>query len=77
MLAITPRWRVVAKIISERLGKVYGGDYVQQVSAGTRTNTKVEAALRDIGFMQDQLSTLTAVPTKKGARSGRVSQVAA
>lgn len=77
LLAIKPRWSAVAAVVSERLGKSYGGDYVQQVSAGTRNNAKVEEVLRELGAMRDQLSQLTATAAPRTSRLKRASQVAA
>lgn len=69
LLVVRPRWATVAAVVSERLGKVYGGDYVQQVSAGTRVNSRVKEVLRDLGVMKDQLSKLTPTPAPKSKRS--------
>lgn len=73
LLAIKPRWSAVAAVVSERLGKSYGGDYIQQVSAGTRNNTKVEAILRELGAMRDQIAQLTAAPAQRVSRMKRTS----
>ena len=67
LLAVRPRWANVANIVSERLGKAYGGDYIQQVSSGIRINSKVAGILSELGMMKTQLSKL-APPTPRTKR---------
>lgn len=55
-----PRWTVVARVCSARLGRDYTGDYVQQVSVGRRVNSRVATVLRDLGMMKEQISRLKA-----------------
>lgn len=77
LLAVRPRWTNVAAVVSERLHKDYGGDYVQQVSAGTRINTKVMEILRELGVTKDQLSQMDLKPASKMARTSKRQAVAA
>lgn len=60
LFVVQPRWTTAARIVSQRLGKGYSGSYVQQVSAGTRTNSKVAAILLELGMMADQIKLVAA-----------------
>lgn len=77
LLAVRPRWTNVAAIVSERLHKEYGGDYVQQVSSGTRINAKVMEVLRDLGVTKDQLAQMDLKHAARGTRSAKRRAVAA
>ena len=59
LFVVRPRWAEVSRIVSERLGKTYTGSYVQQVASGRCGNKSVEALLRELGVMHDQVPTLT------------------
>ena len=46
-------WVSVSRIVSAKLGRKYAANYCSEVARGRRNSTKLEAALRDLGVMQD------------------------
>ncbi len=69
LLVVRPRWTTVASIVSKRLGKIYGGDYIQQVSSGIRTNAKVAEILHELGMMKEQIEQITPPKPRIGRRA--------
>ena len=55
LFVVRPRWTTVARIVSERLGKTYAGNYVLQIASGTRSNAQVAEILKELGVMRSQL----------------------
>lgn len=61
LFVVRPNWTTVARIVSERLKKPYSATYIQNIASGVRTQRQIEPILRELGVMQDQIPSATAI----------------
>lgn len=59
LFVVRPNWTTVARIVSDRLGKRYDANYIQNIASGVRTQRQIEPILRELGVMADQPITAT------------------
>lgn len=47
-------WVAVSRIVSAKTGQKYAANYCSEVARGRRNSAKLEAALKELGVMNDQ-----------------------